>query len=56
MSKSIQDADRILIRLPDGMRDDLKALAKSKHRTMTGQVVAILESGLAAEKANEKGA
>lgn len=45
-----READRLLLRLPNGMRDELKALAVRRRRSTNGQVVAMLESGLAAEK------
>lgn len=51
MTYPSRTAERIIIRLPDGMRRELKILAAQKNRTMTGQVVTMLESGLAAEKA-----
>lgn len=35
--------DRVMVRLPDGMRDKLKAGAKAGHRTMNAEIVARLE-------------
>lgn len=39
-------ADRIIIRLPDGMRERLHARAEANGRSMTAEVVAMLENGL----------
>lgn len=50
MPSTNRGSDRIIVRLPDGLRPELKELARVNHRTMNGQVVAMLESGLAAEK------
>jgi len=44
-----QKADKIIIRLPDGMRATTKKLAKSSHRTMNAQVVHYLEAAIKAE-------
>jgi hypothetical protein len=35
--------DRVMVRLPDGMRDQLKAAAKAGNRTMNAEIVARLE-------------
>lgn len=44
MSASTNTApEKIIIRLPDGWRDVIKAEAKKSHRTMTGEVVAAIE-------------
>lgn len=36
-------ADKVLVRMPDGMRDKLKAAAKTNCRTMNAEIVARLE-------------
>ena len=36
-------ADKFLVRMPDGMRDKLKAAAKASNRTMNAEIVARLE-------------
>ena len=46
ITESIHDRDRIIVRLPDGMRDDLAALAESNGRSMTSEVVAAIEKHL----------
>jgi len=38
------------LRMPDKLREGLRALAVERHRSMNAQIVAMLESGLAAEK------
>ena len=45
-----RESDRVIVRLPDGMRDELKEMARARHRSMTGQIAAMLESAIAAEK------
>lgn len=39
-----QDQDKFIIRLPDGMRDQLKAAAKTNKRSMNAEIVARLQS------------
>lgn len=36
--------DRFMVRLPDGMRDRIKAAAEAANRTMNGEIVARLEA------------
>ncbi|WBM43475.1 Arc family DNA-binding protein [Comamonas aquatica] len=36
-------ADKVLVRMPDGMRDRLKEVAKSNNRTLNAEIVARLE-------------
>ena len=36
-------ADKVLVRMPDGMRDHLKAAAKANNRTMNAEIVVRLE-------------
>jgi predicted DNA-binding protein len=43
---SIHDRDRIIVRLPDGMRDQLGNLAEANGRSMTAEVVAAIERHL----------
>ncbi|EFI62654.1 MULTISPECIES: Arc family DNA-binding protein [Comamonas] len=38
-----RDSDKFMLRLPDGMRDKLKAEAKSNNRTLNAEIVARLE-------------
>jgi Arc-like DNA binding domain len=45
-TESVHDRDRIIVRLPDGMRDDLAALAEANGRSMTAEVVAAMENHL----------
>ncbi|KFI24208.1 regulatory protein [Haematobacter missouriensis] len=41
-----QFKDRYMLRLPDGMRDDIKRLAETNHRSMNAEIVAALEMHL----------
>jgi hypothetical protein len=43
---SIHDRDRIIVRLPDGMRDKIAAMALANGRSMTAEVIAALEHHL----------
>lgn len=36
-------ADKVLVRMPDGMRDNLKTAAKANNRTMNAEIVARLQ-------------
>ncbi|MGF7007200.1 Arc family DNA-binding protein [Aminobacter sp. BE322] len=36
------DKDRFIVRLPDGMRDQINAAAQANNRTMTAEIVARL--------------
>ncbi len=44
--KLAQDLDRIIVRLPDGMRERLQALAEANGRSMTAETVAAIEQHL----------
>lgn len=46
-----RDSERILIRLPDGMRDELKGLAAAGYRSVNAEVVARLRRDIDREKA-----
>lgn len=46
-----QKLDQMLVRFPEGMRDELKRVAQAHRRSANAQLITILESGLAAEKA-----
>lgn len=39
-------ADKVLVRMPDGMRDRLKALGKANKRTLNAEIIARLESSM----------
>ncbi|MBI1625180.1 Arc family DNA-binding protein [Comamonas suwonensis] len=41
-------ADKVLVRMPDGMRDRLKHAAKTNNRTMNAEIVARLAASLVA--------
>lgn len=44
--------DRVMIRLPDNMRPLLKERAKAGYRSLNGEIVMLIERGLAAEAAS----
>jgi predicted DNA-binding protein len=41
-----RESDRIIVRLPDGMRERLAKMAASRGRSMTSEVIAALENHL----------
>ncbi len=41
-----QSADKYVLRLPDGMRDKLAALAKANDRSMNAEIVRLLQQGM----------
>ena len=45
-TESIHDRDRIIVRLPDGMRDQLAKTAEANGRSVTAEVVAAIEKHL----------
>lgn len=45
-----QRLDRVMIRLPDGMRPMLKDRAKAGYRSLNAEIVSLIERGIAAEK------
>ena len=45
--------DKFIIRLPDGMRGQLKAAAEANNRTMTAEVVARLRASLDTDTAGQ---
>ena len=45
MSNAIE---QVQVRLPIGMRDKLKAVAKASHRSVNAQIISILEVSLGA--------
>lgn len=45
-----RDLDKVIVRLPHGMRDELKSLAARNNRSMNAEIVALLESGLTTQK------
>jgi hypothetical protein len=45
-TKQVHDLDRIIVRLPEGMREKIADLAAANGRSMTAEVVAALEQHL----------
>jgi plasmid stability protein len=44
-----QESDKFIVRLPDGMRDALKARAAGNNRSMNAEIVAILAAAIGDE-------
>ena len=43
----LQDADKYVVRFPDGMRDRIAAEAKANNRSMNAEIIARLEQSFA---------
>ena len=41
-----RDSDQYMLRLPDGLRDRLKAMADANGRSLNSEIVALIERGL----------
>lgn len=50
-TKTAQQMDRIVVRLPDGLRDDLKMLARAHHRSVSNLAFTVLDDFVKTEKA-----
>ena len=44
----IREADKYVVRFPDGMRDQIKALAKANRRSMNAEIIVALEARMQA--------
>lgn len=52
LKRPSQTADKFIVRLPDGMRDQISAAATANGRSMTAEVVLRLEQSFRAEGAS----
>lgn len=43
---SSRTADKFVVRLPDGLREQIAVVAKENHRSMNSQIISVLERGL----------
>ena len=46
MAAPSRTADKFMLRLPDGMRDKIEALARANNRSMNSEIVLRLEKSL----------
>lgn len=46
-----ENADKFVVRLPDGMRDRIRVNAEANRRSMNSEIVHYLDRALAAEEA-----
>ncbi|MBY3119949.1 Arc family DNA-binding protein [Rhizobium laguerreae] len=46
-------ADQVMLRLPDGMRDKLKARAAANRRSMNSEIIVCLEKAVASAAEDE---
>lgn len=44
----VRDADKYVVRFPEGLRDKIKALAKANRRSMNAEIVFALEERMQA--------
>ena len=42
----MQEADKFVIRLPNGWRDTIKAEARKGHRSMNAEIIAAIETAM----------
>jgi len=49
IARSPQDADKFVLRLPEGMRSLITQRAKGAHRSMNAEIVAMIAAGLASK-------
>lgn len=46
----VKQAEKIMVRMPAGLRDRVKAAADLDHRSMNSQIIVILERALASDE------
>lgn len=49
-AKPVREWDRVIVRLPDGMKDEIADLAAENSRAINGEIISLLKRGIAAEK------
>jgi plasmid stability protein len=47
-----RNADKFVVRLPDGMRERIAEVARSHHRSMNSEIIARLEESMVSESNN----
>jgi len=53
VSKPIREWDRVLVRMPDGMKHELEDRAAENCRPLNGELLFLIKRGMAAETASE---
>lgn len=53
MSNS-REQDKFVVRLPDGLRPEIAAVARLNHRSMNGEIINRLQRSLVLEKIQDK--
>lgn len=56
MGRPAQTLPRVQVRMTEEMRSLLYSRATDGYRSVNAEIISLIERGLAAEKANEKGA
>jgi hypothetical protein len=51
-SKPVREWDRVIVRLPDGMKAELEEQAALNCRPLNGEIVFLLRQGIATKKAS----
>lgn len=54
MERKPQDQDKFIVRLPDGMRDRIKAAADANNRSMNAEIVARLSDSFLVDHADQR--
>lgn len=49
--KRVRDWDRLILRLPDGMREEVEQMAMDDCRPLNGQLIWLIKAGIGARKA-----
>lgn len=49
-TKHVRDWDRLVVRVPDGMKNELEEMAADNCRPLNGEMLFIIKSAIAARK------
>lgn len=49
-----REQDKFVVRLPDGLRPEIAAMARLNHRSMNGEIIIRLQRTLILEQLNER--
>ena len=50
MNIETQAAGKVLVRMPPARHDELKARASASYRSLNGEILMLIDKGIAAEK------
>ena len=49
-----REQDKFVVRLPDGLRPEIAAIARLNHRSMNGEIISRLQRSLILEQIHER--